>query len=210
MADPQEWEMKILWLGRTEDPVLKGLTVVMQIAAAIQDSRPDGVRSPKLVIRGVDRQNGAERAEELRLGAKVKKHAIQWSPFSTDPEEIRNEIRGASCLIMPSAIEPFGLVALEAIALGTPVIVSGRSGIGELLLTFRQKYKDDIRFDDDTVLEVDDDPVEAAKIWSIAIIHRLSDRLQAFKNADALRLGLRSKMCWESEIDELIRKVDEG
>jgi glycosyltransferase involved in cell wall biosynthesis len=39
----------------------------------------------------------------------------------------------ASCFVMPSLSEPFGLVALEAASHGTPVIVSRQSGVAEVL-----------------------------------------------------------------------------
>jgi glycosyltransferase involved in cell wall biosynthesis len=39
----------------------------------------------------------------------------------------------ADCFVMPSLSEPFGLVALEAISHGTPVIVSKQSGVAEVL-----------------------------------------------------------------------------
>lgn len=41
--------------------------------------------------------------------------------------------KGASCFVMPSLSEPFGLVALEAIGHGVPVVVSKQSGVGEVL-----------------------------------------------------------------------------
>lgn len=39
----------------------------------------------------------------------------------------------ADCFVMPSVSEPFGLVALEAIAHGTPVVISKQSGVSEVL-----------------------------------------------------------------------------
>lgn len=39
----------------------------------------------------------------------------------------------ASVLLMPSRTEGFGLVGLEAIALGCPVLISEKSGLAELL-----------------------------------------------------------------------------
>ncbi len=39
----------------------------------------------------------------------------------------------ADCFVMPSLSEPFGLVALEAIAQGTPVVLSKQSGASEVL-----------------------------------------------------------------------------
>lgn len=42
-------------------------------------------------------------------------------------------LASADVLVMPSITEPFGLVALEAMASGTPVIVSKQSGVSEVL-----------------------------------------------------------------------------
>jgi glycosyltransferase involved in cell wall biosynthesis len=39
----------------------------------------------------------------------------------------------ASLVLMPSRAESFGLVGAEAVAAGTPVLVSDRSGLGALL-----------------------------------------------------------------------------
>ncbi len=44
------------------------------------------------------------------------------------------DVARASLVLMPSRAEAFGLVGLEAIAAGVPVLVSGRSGLGVLLL----------------------------------------------------------------------------
>jgi glycogen synthase len=41
--------------------------------------------------------------------------------------------QSADLLVMPSVSEPFGLVPLEAIQQGTPVLISKQSGVGEVL-----------------------------------------------------------------------------
>ena len=41
--------------------------------------------------------------------------------------------KNASCFVMPSLSEPFGLVALEAVGHGVPVVVSKQSGVSEVL-----------------------------------------------------------------------------
>lgn len=62
-----------------------------------------------------------------RLGAWVKFHG--WKPSS----EVRELMARAACLIVPSRREAYGLVALEAMAMGTPLIVSSAGGLAELV-----------------------------------------------------------------------------
>ncbi len=47
--------------------------------------------------------------------------------------EIDALYRKADCFVMPSLSEPFGLVALEAIGQGAPVVVSKQSGVAEVV-----------------------------------------------------------------------------
>jgi glycogen synthase len=57
---------------------------------------------------------------------------VHFSGFVRDSERTKL-LSGADVLVMPSIAEPFGLVALEASASGTPVIVSKQSGVAEVL-----------------------------------------------------------------------------
>jgi len=68
--------------------------------------------------------------------------------------EVRDLYRRASCFIMPSTSEPFGLVALEAIAHGTPVILSKQSGVSEVALHSLQVDFWDIEKLSDCILTV--------------------------------------------------------
>jgi glycosyltransferase involved in cell wall biosynthesis len=47
--------------------------------------------------------------------------------------EARKLYAKAACFVMPSVSEPFGLVALEAIAHGAPVVLSRQSGAAEVV-----------------------------------------------------------------------------
>jgi glycosyltransferase involved in cell wall biosynthesis len=58
--------------------------------------------------------------------------AIQLAGFISD--ETRNELYAvADIAVFPSRYEPFGIVALEAMAAGTPVVVSNVGGLSEVV-----------------------------------------------------------------------------
>ncbi len=48
-------------------------------------------------------------------------------------EELREVYRSADLFVMPSVSEPFGITPLEALANGTPVLISNQSGVSELV-----------------------------------------------------------------------------
>ena len=50
-----------------------------------------------------------------------------------DNKEMKKMLRQADVIVMPSRTEGFGLVALEAISAGVPVLVSSESGIAKAL-----------------------------------------------------------------------------
>jgi glycogen(starch) synthase len=48
-------------------------------------------------------------------------------------DELRSAIHRAGCVVIPSLYEPFGVVALEALAGGAPLIVADTGGLAELV-----------------------------------------------------------------------------
>ncbi|WP_242833743.1 glycosyltransferase family 4 protein [Desulfosporosinus sp. OT] len=65
--------------------------------------------------------------QSKKLGAWVKFHG--WIPSS----EVRRWMERAACLIVPSRREAYGLVALEGMAIGIPLIASRVGGLAELV-----------------------------------------------------------------------------
>lgn len=53
---------------------------------------------------------------------------------SLDHEGVLGRLHAADALVLPSRYEPFGIVALEAAAAGTPVIASTAGGLGEAVV----------------------------------------------------------------------------
>ena len=113
----------VLFLGRLA--IQKGPLHFLEMASQIHQLRPDvefvmagdGHLLPSLVDRAM--QMGLEDA--VAFAGKV------------NATEARKLYAQADCFVMPSLSEPFGLVALEAIAQGTPVILSKQSGASEVV-----------------------------------------------------------------------------
>lgn len=89
--------------------------------------------------------------------------------------------RQADCFVMPSVSEPFGLVALEAIAHGTPVILSRQSGAAEVCEhSFKVDFWDKEKMADCIVTVLREEPL-ARQLRSEApgILKRLNWKNQA-------------------------------
>lgn len=57
---------------------------------------------------------------------------VQLPGFVSD-HELRAMIHRASCVVIPSLYEPFGIVALEALAGGAPLVVADTGGLAEVV-----------------------------------------------------------------------------
>lgn len=103
----------------------KGLAVLVEAAPLVLREWP-GV---KFVIAG-----GGGYANELR----AKASALGVADNIIFPGRISDEVRDglfkvANVAVFPSLYEPFGIVALEAMAAGTPVVVSDVGGLSEVV-----------------------------------------------------------------------------
>lgn len=68
-----------------------------------------------------------ERARALRLG-----RSVRFAGFIPDAD-LAALIAASDCAVVPSRYEPFGLVALEAAAAGTPVAAAAVGGLAEIV-----------------------------------------------------------------------------
>jgi glycogen(starch) synthase len=71
-------------------------------------------------------------------------------PGFLNDAELRHLVQRAGCVVIPSLYEPFGIVALEALAAGAPLIVARTGGLAELIngtnagVTFEPGNPDDL------------------------------------------------------------------
>jgi glycosyltransferase involved in cell wall biosynthesis len=74
-------------------------------------------------LRGVIFGDGPERARVLRAIADAHADEFVDAPGFVSSEEVRHAFARASCHVLPSAREGYGLVVIEAAATGTPTVV---------------------------------------------------------------------------------------
>ncbi len=95
--------------------------------------------------------------------------------------EIEKLYRNASCFVMPSLSEPFGLVALEAIAHGAPVVVTRQSGVAEVLdHAFKVDFWDTEKMADCIITILREEPLaDQLKTEAPRILQKLTWKNQA-------------------------------
>jgi glycosyltransferase involved in cell wall biosynthesis len=115
----------LLFVGRLASN--KGLLELVEAFATLANHDP----SSTLVIVGADggqRPAVERRIQSLGLGARVR-----ITGFVADDRRLASAFREARLFVLPSEYEAFGLVLLEALAQGTPVVASRVGGIPEFL-----------------------------------------------------------------------------
>jgi alpha-1,6-mannosyltransferase len=69
----------------------------------------------------------------LEHSARRRSLPVHFAGFVTDPKHLATLLASADVVIAPGPVETFGLAALEALACGTPVVVSAASALPEVI-----------------------------------------------------------------------------
>ncbi|MEU1627741.1 glycosyltransferase family 4 protein [Streptomyces sp. NPDC020096] len=174
--------LNLLVMGRTDDPI-KGVDDAL---AAVNLLRSEGL-DVHLTVRGADPaslQRIQQQAERLAGG----REAVTVLPFTKDSAELRNDIRGADAVIMPSKHEGFGLVATEAAGHGVPILVNEESGAARFLGD-PQRIPSEIG--KPCVVAEPPDPDMRPEAWADAISRLKEELPQRQQNAMQLREALK-------------------
>ncbi len=171
-------EIAFLFVGRL-DPQ-KGVDVLLRALANVPEHC-----LLRVVGTGPHEREYKKLAGELGLGSRVD------FVGHCSPEEIRTQLRAAYALVLPSRAELFGIVLIEAMAMGVPVIASRVGGIPEVVTH------------EETGLLVPREDVEAL---SAAMRRMLSDRI--LRNQLAKRSpGHAARFRWDRLVEETLSEI---
>ncbi|MFZ4663195.1 MAG: glycosyltransferase [Caldilineaceae bacterium] len=124
----------ILFVGRIEP--LKGVDTLLRAMSILQERHPEAIRHTCLAIVGGDPwRDGLDtemaRLQQLRTDLGI--HDLVTFLGAKDQDILPYYYAAAEVVVMPSHYESFGMVALEAMAMGTPVIASEVGGLAHLI-----------------------------------------------------------------------------
>jgi glycogen synthase len=141
----------VLFAGRLEYE--KGVQTVLR---ALRRVRAE-VGPTRFFIAGVGTYSDELRRQVRELGLR---HHVRFTGFLED-HELRLHYAAADVAVAPSIYEPFGLVAVEAMACGTPVVVGDTGGLREIVsggtgLSFTPQDEDELARELIRVLEDQD------------------------------------------------------
>jgi glycosyltransferase involved in cell wall biosynthesis len=114
----------VLYLGRW-DVHHKGLDLLLDAVAGDEQLRS------QVTLWLAGKAAGRERATVERMVSRLGPHGrVAVLGYLADPWAT---VRSADLVVLPSRFDGFGLVVIEALALGTPVLVSSRAGVSEFV-----------------------------------------------------------------------------
>jgi glycosyltransferase involved in cell wall biosynthesis len=180
----------VLLLGRADEVRLEGLDIAAKAVAMT------GLPTVGLRIRGARREECDRLAEELVSLSGLAPELIDVRPFTDDAEQIAIDLRQAALCVMPSRVEGFGLVALEAIGAGTPVLLSRKSGAAEFCTDRLGRIAAPMIVDGD-------DPA----VWASAIRQVLTDLPAAFDYAHDIGVRLAGELRWDTVMNQLVTRL---
>ncbi|XP_015757828.1 PREDICTED: D-inositol 3-phosphate glycosyltransferase-like [Acropora digitifera] len=192
-ASEESGPFHVLVFGRgdDEDFKLKGCDIAVRAIAELKNEEP----SFKLVF------VGAPSGKEEQVKQKLLEEGILARQLivrtAKEREQLAQQFCEADLVIMPSRTEGFGLIALEALSAGLPVLVSRNSGLGQALK--------EVPFGKTAVIDSEDPTEWAKKIKAV----RSEGREVRLEEAILLREKYARRYPWEGQCRKLVRKMDE-
>ncbi|MGY0024700.1 glycosyltransferase [Streptomyces sp. YJ-C3] len=201
-APPPGSPSRVLLLGRVDDAQLKGLDLAAAACAQADDwLRAEGVRRGiRLLVRGAPVTDADRARTQMRRVHPQLDTVIRV--YTAEQDRIDDDLDSASLVLMPSRQEGFGLVGLEAITRGIPVLVSSESGLADLLHeTLGPEHAGQF------VVEVSGDEAKDTQAWARAVWRSLTNRAAAFDQAAHLRTLLAERIRWAQAAEVVLMEA---
>ena len=184
-------DFKVLLCGRgdEEDFELKGYNNAVR---AFTDQRLKGKRYSLLFV-GSPKEKQDEVRKRLR-DCGIDKGQLTVREFVNSRERMRDLFCEVDMVIMPSKSEGFGLIALEALSAGLPILVGSNSGFARAI--------EDIPYGDCSIVYSEDPAKWAKKIEKVRVKHRV-----VLQENKILKENYGKEYCWKRQCQELVDRL---
>ncbi|KAI8497556.1 hypothetical protein Bbelb_248620 [Branchiostoma belcheri] len=185
----------VLSIGRVRKvEKLKGHDLVGQSMGKVVEI----IKNAKWRVRGINKDDWEKSLAILEEALNSRNLNPTLMPYGTQ-EDIRDDMMTAHLVVMPSRSEPFGLVGLEAIAAGIPVLISNQTGLADMILDLirQKKLSDEHR---NVIVETSvNDRYLAADVerWADRIVDVLKHSDSEFEKAARLKQELLESRYWK-------------
>ncbi|MGW6010949.1 glycosyltransferase family 4 protein [Streptomyces sp. NPDC055210] len=192
--------LQVLLMGRVEAWQIKGVDLGVKALAHALRLRGDAEPEVELLVRGAS-PAGCDALRENIIGwAADPALTVTVRPFSAESERLDQDLARATLVLMPSRAEGFGLVGLEAIVAGTPVLISGKAGLGMLLRQILPPAEAARTVIPMTLHDYDD-----VLRWGHQIAAVLRDPAAAFATADRMRRAAEAERTWATVAEQILK-----
>lgn len=186
-----------LLMARAEDDKLKGLDIAAHALGKVSQSVGDSTQM-KLQIRGAQPKNADTLRNMFMEATDLKTNQLVVYPYSDSLESLNGDLRSSSIVLMPSRAEGYGLVALEALSAGIPILSSKESGFGEAIQNLGAEF---YRY---FVVSTEGENSEVYQRWADRIDAIFLDLDSAFKKTGDLQKKFSETYSWEESINSMI------
>ena len=184
-------KFKVLLCGRgdAEDFELKGYDIA---AKAFADEELRTSRCSLVFVGAPDGKQDDITEKLLKFGIAKKQLVVR--KFVESRDKMRDLLCEVNLAIMPSRTEGFGLIALEALSAGLPILVGSNSGFAQAI--------QDLPFGKLCIVYSED-----PKDWAKAINSVPARHEEHLKEIEKLRESYGKKYSWEEQCEDLVIKM---
>ena len=177
----------VLSRGDAEDFKLKGFDIAGKAIASLADTLLIFVGAP-------DGKHGEIAESFMQCGLPANRLRVRG--YEESRESLKRLFCEVDLLLMPSRTEGFGLIGLEALSAGLPVLVSKNSGFGEALckVLYGSFFVIDSVYPD---------------VWAVNIKNIIWDkgRQNRLEEAKGIRKSYQKKYSWAKQSDDLLARI---